>query len=85
MSNFIRTTFAEKKKLADLISGLTPGQIGKVVAILEEKCQDSVKNGDGNNVQILVDFINKKNYDLLIEFDKKKNRYIWRLKRQQKG
>ena len=74
-----RTTFAEKKKLADLISGLTPVQIGKVVAILEEKCQDSVKNVEGDNVQILVDFIGKKVFDQLIEFYYKKNRFVRRL------
>lgn len=66
-SGLTRITFAEKRRFSDVIATLTPGQIGKVVALLEERAPAALKNVDSENVQVIVDFIPKRVYDDVIE------------------
>jgi hypothetical protein len=47
---------------------LTGPQIGELVKILREKCPNSLKDTDKDNLQIVVDNINKPLYDSLVKY-----------------
>ena len=69
-------SYAEKKAFAEIIQSLTPTQIGKVVSLLREKCENAIVCSNETDLQIIVDFMSRKVYNEVIEFHKKQNQLI---------